>query len=104
MITDKCRQVYQHDDWGVIYYNFNRHASGDIDKADKSLEAGRKITVKWPDHSNATTHTIVGIPYCTTYDDMGQKYSCTGYTLVIRVKYRGVTVEIPLDDLKVRVE
>lgn len=96
------KQVYSHNDWEYIYYNFKNGGMSRASEADPILVAGKKINVKFKD-GTIESHTIVAKPYTTSYNDMGHTYTASGERLGIIVKVRGSKMFMELDKLKVEV-
>ena len=97
------KQVYEHDDWGYIYYDFTKGGMSNSANHVKSLTKGKYVTVKFKS-GYVGKYKIVSIPYHTTINDMGHEYSVSGERLAIKEQVRGIPVFVTLDKLKVLVD
>lgn len=97
------KQVYEHNDWGSIYYNFKRGGMSDWREREPLLQAGNIVYVKFKD-GTIKKCKIVEEPCQYPINDMGHKYTVTTQYLGVNVNVRGIKVFITLDKLKVKNE
>lgn len=80
------------DNWGHLTYHDDY---GPLD-----LRAGKQISVLWPD-GEQTVETIAETSQNAHINDMGHEYSVTQYGYGFDVDYRGVTLWVPLEKVRI---
>lgn len=94
------KQVYEHNDWGIVYYNFICGGTAYASQRHESLSEGKFVTVKFKDGSTAKKK-IVGKHLTNTVHDHGHRYDVNTKRLGVNEKVRGNKIFIPLSELKV---
>ena len=97
------KQVYEHNDWGTIYYNFVRGGMATWREKEPLLSEGKILSLKFKDGS-ITRKKIVAKPKTSHISDHGHEYDVATKQLGIYEKVRGDKVFISLDKLKVEIK
>ena len=96
------KKIYEHNDWGTIYYNFVKGGMANWRERDPLFTEGKMLSFKFKDGSIAIKK-IVSKPYIYRIRDHGHEYDVDTQQLGIYELIRGEKVFIPLDKLKVEV-